>query len=56
MIWLLGFVMLAFYGLAICTIGGMLANGINPGFAIAAGVLQTIVGVCTVRVLYHNTY
>ena len=32
--------MLAFYGLAVCTIGGTLTSGFTFGFAITASILE----------------
>lgn len=51
MIWLATFIMLAFYGLAVYTIGGMVTNGISAGLAVAAAILEIIVGVIIVRMM-----
>ena len=54
MIWLLALIMLLFEGLAICTVGGMLTNGMSAGLAMATAVLEVIVGVVIVRVMYRH--
>ena len=46
--------MLLFEGLAICTVGGMLTNGMSAGLAMATAVLEVIVGVVIVRVMYRH--
>jgi len=53
MMWFVALIMLAFYGLAICTIGGMVTSGISAGLAMAAGVGEVIVGVIMARVVYR---
>ena len=55
MIWLAAFIMLAFYGLAVCTIGGMVTSGISAGLAMATAVLEVTVGIIIVRALYKVT-
>jgi len=52
MIWLMALIMLAFYGLAICTIGGMVANGISASLAVVVAVLEVIIGTVIARVMY----
>ena len=54
MSWLMALVMLAFYGLAICTIGGMLTIGINAGLAIATAVMELTVGTIIARAMYRD--
>ena len=51
MIWLVALVMLAFYGLAVCTIGGMLTNGISTTLAMVTAVLEVTLGVMIARVM-----
>ena len=51
MIWLMALMMLAVYGLAVSTIGGMVTNGINTSLAMATGVFEVIVGVIIVRAM-----
>ena len=51
MIWLTAFMMLAFYGLAVCTIGGMVTGGIGVGLALATAVLEITVGIIIARVM-----
>jgi len=50
-IWLVALVMLAFYGLAICTIGGMLTNGISTTLAMLTAVLEVTMGVMIARAM-----
>ena len=52
MIWLMALIMLLFYGLAVCTIGGMLTSGISAGLAMATAVLEVTLGVIIVRAMY----
>ena len=52
MIWLAALMMLAFYGLAICTIGGMLTSGISGSLTMMTAVLEVTVGVIIVRATY----
>ena len=54
MIWLMAFTMLAFYGLAVSTISGMVANGINTSLAMATGVLEVIIGMIIVRAMHRQ--
>jgi len=43
--------MLAFYGLAICTIGGMLTNGISTSLAMMTAALEVTIGVMIARAM-----
>lgn len=52
MIWVMALLMLAFYGLALCTIGGMVSSGISASVAMATAVLEIIVGVVIARAIY----
>ncbi|MFC2067313.1 hypothetical protein ACFLUO_09785 [Chloroflexota bacterium] len=54
MIWLMALMMLASYGLAVCTIGGMVTNGINTSLAMATGALEVIIGVIIARAMYRH--
>ena len=54
MIWLVAFTMLLFQALAICTIGGMVTNGISAGLAMATAVLELIIGVVIARAMYGD--
>ena len=54
MIWLVALMMLMFYGLAVCTIGGMLTSGISAGLAMTVAILEVIVGVIIVRAMYSD--
>ena len=54
MIWLLALLMLAFYGLAVSTISGMMTIGISTSLAMATSVLEVIVGVIIVRAMYRQ--
>ena len=56
MIWLAAFVMLLFYGLAVCTIGGMVTSGISAGLAMATAVLEVTVGVIIARMMYRGLH
>lgn len=51
MIWLVALVMLAFYGLAICTIDGMLTNGISTTLTMLTAVLEVTMGVIIARAM-----
>ena len=52
MIWLMALLMLAFYGLALCTIGGMVTSGISASLAMAVAVLEVIIGAVIARAVY----
>jgi len=52
MIWLMALLMLAFYGLALCTIGGMVTSGISTSLAMAIAVLEVIIGAVIARAMY----
>jgi hypothetical protein len=54
MILVMALLMLAFYGLALCTIGGMVASGISAGMAMAVAVLEVIIGVVIARAIYSR--
>ncbi|MFC2002056.1 hypothetical protein ACFLUZ_06120 [Chloroflexota bacterium] len=54
MLWLVALMMLLFYGLAVCTIGGMVTSGISAGLAIATAVLEVTLGIIIVRVMYSE--
>ena len=49
---LTAFVMLAFYGLAVCTVGGMLTSGFTADFAVMSAVAQTTIGIVIVRMMW----
>ena len=51
MIWLVALVMLAFYGLAVCTIGGMLTKGISTSLVMVTAALEVTMGVMIARVM-----
>ena len=51
MIWLAALVMLLFYGLAVCTIGGMVTNGMSAGLAMATAVFEVTLGVILARMM-----
>jgi len=55
MIWLAALMMLLFYGLAVCTIGGMVTSGISPGLAMATAVLMVTAGTIIIRLMYRAT-
>ena len=46
--------MLLFQGLAVCTIGGMVTNGINAGMAMTTAVFELTVGTIFVRAMYRD--
>ena len=52
MIWLMALLMLAFYGLALCTIGGMVTNGISASLAVTVAVFEIIIGTLIARAMY----
>ena len=54
MSWLVALMMLLFYGLAVCTIGGMVTSGISAGLAIATAVLEVTLGIIIVRAMYSD--
>jgi len=54
MMWLMALLMLAFYGLALCTIGGMVTSGISAGLAMAVAVLEVIIGAVIARAMYRS--
>ena len=49
-------VWLGFQGLAICTLGGMLNMGFNPGDAMAVAVVIVTLGALITRAMYRKTY
>ena len=49
-------VWLAFQGLAVCTLGGMLDIGFGPGQAIAIAVVVVTIGAMITRAMYRRTY
>ena len=53
MIWLAALMMLLFYGLAVCTIGGMMTSGIHAGLAMVTAVLVVTIGVIIARVMHR---
>ena len=53
MIWFAALMMLLFYGLAVCTIGGMVTSGISASLAMATAVLEVVVGMIIARVMYR---
>ncbi len=52
--WFVALIMLLFYGLAVFTIGGMLANGISATLAMTTATLEVILGVIIVRAMYRD--
>ena len=52
--WLAAFTMLAFYGLAVCTIGGTLTSGFTSGFAITTAILEVTVGMIIARAMLRS--
>ena len=54
MMWLVALMTLLFYGLAVCTIGGMVTSGISAGLAMAAAVLEVTLGVIIIRAMYSD--
>ena len=53
MMWRATFLMLAFYGLAVCTIFGMITRGFTSDFAVMAGVFEVTIGIIIVRALWR---
>ena len=51
MTWLAAFIMLAFYGLAVCTIGGILTSGFTVDLAITTAILEVTVGIIIARAM-----
>ena len=51
MVWLAALMMLLFYGLAVCTIGGMVTIGISASLAMVIAVLEVTVGVTIARAM-----
>ena len=54
MMWLVALTLLLFEGLAVCTIGGMMASGYSAGLAITTAVMELTVGVIIVRIMYRD--
>ena len=52
--WVIALTMLLFYGLAVCTIGGMVTSGINAGLAMAIAVLEVTTGIILVRAMHRG--
>ena len=52
--WFVALIMLLFYGLAVCTIGGMVTNGISATMAMTTATLEVILGVIIVRAMYRD--
>ena len=52
MAWIMALLMLAVYGLALCTIGGMITSGISASLAMAVAVMEVIIGVVIARAIY----
>ena len=52
--WIIALTMLLFYGLAVCTIGGMVTSGINAGLAMAIAVLEVTTGIILVRAMHRG--
>ena len=52
--WFVALIMLLFYGLAVCTIGGMVTSGVNFSVAMANAVPQVMLGVLIARVMYRD--
>ena len=52
MIGLAAFIMLAFYGLAICTMGGILSSGLAFGLAITVAIVEVKAGMIIARLVY----
>ena len=56
MIWLIALTMLLFEGLAVCTIGAMVTNGMGVGLAMATAIFELILGAVIVREMYRNAH
>ena len=54
MMWLVAFTMLAFYGLAVCTIGITLTSGFTFGFAFTAAILEVTIGMIIARAMVRS--
>lgn len=54
MIGLAAFIMLAFYGLAICTMGGILTSGLAFSLAITVAIVEVTVGMIVARAVYSH--
>ena len=52
-IWLAALMMLLFYGLAVCTIGGMMAIGMPAELAMVTAVLVVTIGVIIARAMHR---
>ena len=52
--WLVALMVLMFEGLAICTIGGLVTSGINTGLAMAAAVLELMIGAPIIKAMYRD--
>ena len=46
--------MLAFYGLAVCTIGGTLTSGFTFSFAFTAAILEVTIGMIITREILRS--
>jgi hypothetical protein len=54
MIWLAALTMLLFQGLAVCTIGAMVTNGLSFGMAMATAVFEVILGAMIIRMMCRD--
>ena len=53
--WFAIFIMLAFYGLAFSTIGGILTSGYTVSLAITTAVLEVTIGIIIARAMLRST-
>ena len=54
MIWLAALTMLLFQGMAVCTIGAMLTNGLSFSMAMAAAVFEVVLGAIIIRMICRD--
>ena len=52
--WFVALIMLLFYGLAVCTIVGMVTIGTSATIAMTTATLEVILGVIIVRAMYRD--
>ena len=52
--WVIALTMLLFYGLAVCTIGGMVTSGMDVGLAMAIAVLEVTAGMILIRAMHRG--
>ena len=54
MIWFVVLIMLAFEGLAVCTLGYMVTDGISAYLAMASAILIVTIGTVIARAMYRT--